>query len=53
MKINVNKVLSVLGFVAKIAAFLSLTMSVVIKTRILLGISNKIKNAEGEDEDKS
>jgi hypothetical protein len=54
MKIDMKKVMGVLTFVAKIAAFLSLTMSVVIKTRVLLGISNKIKNVEDEDnEDKS
>ena len=53
MKVNMKQILGILGFIAKVAAFLSLTMSVVIKTRILLGISNKIKNAEDEDEDKS
>lgn len=51
MKININKILSVLGFIAKIAAFLSLTMSVVTKTRILLGISNKIKNVEDDKDE--
>jgi hypothetical protein len=53
MKIDIKKILELLGFIAKIAAFLSLTMSVVIKTRILLGISSKIKNAEDDDDDKS
>lgn len=55
MKINLKKIFGVLEFIAKIAAFLSLTMSVVIKTRILLGIKNKTNSSdeEGNDEDKS
>jgi hypothetical protein len=51
---NFKKILNVLEFVAKIAAFLSLTMSVVIKTRVLLGLSNKKPKSEDKsDEDKS
>lgn len=55
MKINFNvkKVLTVLEFVAKIVAFLSLTMSVVIKTRVLLGINTKTKDEDESDATKS
>lgn len=50
-KINVQKILGVLQFLAKIAAFMSLTMSVIIKTRILLGVSNKTTTEDKGDED--
>jgi hypothetical protein len=47
---KVKKLFEVLLFVAKIVSFLSLVMSVVIKTRILLGIHNTIAKNEEKDE---
>lgn len=48
---KVQKIINGLLFVAKILSFLSLVMSVVIKTRILLGIHNTLDKKDTTDED--
>lgn len=40
MKFNKIKIVETLTFVGKVVSFLSLTMTVVIKTRTLLGLKN-------------
>jgi len=47
---NKNKIISVLIDIAKIISFLSLVMTVVIKTRILLGLPNGVKTTEKANE---
>lgn len=47
---NKNKIISVLIDIAKIISFLSLVMTVVIKTRILLGLPNGAKATEKSNE---
>jgi hypothetical protein len=54
MNINKEKILDVLFTAGKIVSFLSLVMTVVIKTRILLGLKNpseKVESKDGESKD--
>ena len=49
---NIKKIMDALTTVAKIVSFISLVMTVVIKTRILLGIQGKkesIKEVKNEN----
>lgn len=49
MGINKEKLLDTLTFVGKIVSFLSLVMTVVIKTRILLGLKNPSEDWRKKD----
>jgi len=51
--INKDKLMSVAITTIKIISFLSLVMTVVIKTRILLGLPNGNSNAKKDDENES
>lgn len=53
MIFNKEKLLETLTFVGKIVSFLSLVMTVVIKTRILLGLKNPSEEWVGEKSDDS
>lgn len=48
---NKTKIMSILIDIAKIISFLSLVMTVVIKTRILLGLPNGTKVKDNKNED--
>jgi hypothetical protein len=45
-----KKYMSILTDIAKLVSFISLVMSVVIKTRILLGINDKLNDEDKNDD---
>ena len=47
-KSKMQQIVDVLVLIAKIASFLSLVMSVVIKARVLLGLSNDVEKKKKE-----
>lgn len=53
MVFNKDKVLETITFIGKMVSFLSLVMTVVIKTRILLGLKNPSEEWRSKKSDES
>ena len=49
--IDKDKIVAIILTITKIVSFLSLVMTVVIKTRVLLGLPNGTKEKESANED--